>query len=373
MNKISIFSFFSGAGLLDLAFEKNNYNIVFVNEYNENFLTSYIYSRQQMGIEMPAYGCSTKSAVWFSKGKGKRKLREMIEIEKSKGNLVGFIGGPPCPDFSIGGKNAGAKGENGKLTKTYFDLICRCRPDFFLFENVKGLFRTAKHRSFYNEMTMKIKANNYIISDKLLNSLNYAVPQSRERIFMIGMQAKHIKSIINIEKTFDFDWEKYHKFDDTDISRYIWPTQQRFLQNSKRKFKYDAPKELTVEFWFQKNDVFNHPNGCDVFKVKQGKAKINTYPEGDTQCKSFKRLHRWRYSPTAAYGNNEMHLHPYKPRRLSVAEVMAIQSLPPSFCLPSDSTLSSKFKMIGNGVPFLLADAIARTLKDYISQEDYHV
>ncbi len=42
----------------------------------------------------------------------------------------------------------------------------------------------------------------------------------------------------------------------------------------------------------------------------------------------YKRLHRWRYSPTACYGNNEVHLHPYKPRRISVAEALAIQSLP---------------------------------------------
>ena len=62
------------------------------------------------------------------------------------------------------------RGENGRLTKVYFDIICRCRPDFFLFENVRGLVKTEKHRAFYNEMMMKVQANDYLIAEKVLNS-----------------------------------------------------------------------------------------------------------------------------------------------------------------------------------------------------------
>jgi len=69
-----------------------------------------------------------------------------------------------------------------------------------------------------------------------------------------------------------------------------------------------------------------------------------TVAEGDDSKKSYKRLHRWRYSPTAAYGNNEVHIHPYLPRRISVAEALAIQSLPKEFELPTNMTLSNMFK-----------------------------
>ena len=61
-----------------------------------------------------------------------------------------------------------------------------------------------------------------------------------------------------------------------------------------------------LEEWFRKNNVYRHPNKKDVFKVKGGREKIQTIQEGDTSRKSFKRLHRWKYSPTAAYGNNEV-------------------------------------------------------------------
>ena len=88
--------------------------------------------------------------------------------------------------------------------------------------------------------------------------------------------------------------------------------------------------------------------------------------EGDNEKKCYKRLHRWRYSPTAAYGNNEVHIHPFLPRRISVAEALAIQSLPASFVIPEDITLTDAFKTIGNGVPYLAAKGIALNIYDYI-------
>ena len=89
---------------------------------------------------------------------------------------------------------------------------------------------------------------------------------------------------------------------------------------------------------------------------------MQTVQEGDVSKKCYKRPHRWRYSPTAAYGNNEVHLHPYKERRMSAAETLAIQSLPKEFQLPPDMTLTDKFKTIGNGVPFMLSKGIAKTV-----------
>ena len=90
--------------------------------------------------------------------------------------------------------------------------------------------------------------------------------------------------------------------------------------------------------------------------------------EGDDSRKSYKRLHRWRYSPTVAYGNNEVHLHPYKARRLTVAEALALQSLPKEFSLPPEMSLTDKFKTTGNGVPFKLSSGIAKTIYDFLEE-----
>lgn len=369
MASVSVFSFFAGCGILDLAFEKAKYDVVFVNEFSQEFLTGYQYAHSQLKQKAPIYGYRCESAEKYSKRKGKTKLIKLMDEEHNKGSFVGFIGGPPCPDFSVGGKNAGSSGENGRLTRVYFDMICRCRPDFFVFENVRGLIKTEKHKKFYNEMRCKVQANQYIIAEKLLNALEYGVPQFRERIIMVGINKEVIEKypeLITLEGKLSFDWDKYKRYNIETIGNYKWPTKKRFAIDDFCRKPRGIPRDLTVEHWFRKNDVPNHPNAVDVFKVKNGYEKISTIDEGDTKGKSFKRLHRWKYSPTAAYGHNEVHLHPYKARRISVSEAMAIQSLPKGFILPPEVCITSKFKMIGNGVPYLMARSIATTLKEML-------
>ncbi len=58
MNKLNIFSFFSGSGFLDLGFELNGYSIELVNEFSSSFINAYKYSRKQMGLKVPKYGYS---------------------------------------------------------------------------------------------------------------------------------------------------------------------------------------------------------------------------------------------------------------------------------------------------------------------------
>lgn len=364
---MKIFSFFSGVGMLDLGFQDAGYEIVFVNEFKQEVMDSYCYARRNQNYIRPRYGYHVNDINFFLNGIGEQNFKQYINNEKQNGELTGFIGGPPCPDFSVGGKNRGKEGENGRLAKSYIDMICHFKPDFFLFENVKGLIKTQKHRDYFNELKHQLQQNDYILSEQLLNSLDFGVPQDRDRIIMMGVLKGNdlARKVIYVNGTFAFPWSSNLPYNSKEIKKMKWPNQEKYRENSRRKFKYNTPINLTVENWFKKNSVYRHPNGKDVFKVKGGRKKIQTIQEGDTSRKSFKRLHRWKYSPTAAYGNNEVHLHPYKTRRLSVAEAMAIQSLPAWFELPTDVCLSAKFKMIGNGVPYLMALEIARKIANY--------
>ncbi|MGV7115067.1 DNA cytosine methyltransferase [Paenibacillus kyungheensis] len=361
---VSIFSFFSGSGFLDLGFEKANYQIVEVNEFYEPFLKAYKFSRERMNIPSPKYGYHAEDITNYLNSDN---LKNHILLERQE-NLVGFIGGPPCPDFSLAGKNKGSEGENGKLTKTYFELIVKEKPDFFLFENVKGLLKTKKHKIFYDEMKTLIQNNGYIIRDCLLNALQYGVPQDRERIFMVGFLKSSLKEDSNEIQNMieDFDWG-INLRNVSEIKNYTWPQPSEFLVDNVLDMPNNIVPELTVEHWFKENDVYNHFNSKDYFKPRQALEKFTTILEGDISKKSFKRLHRWRYSPTVAYGNNEVHLHPYKIRRLSASEALAIQSLPKEFALPESMTLTDKFKTIGNGVPYSMSNGIAQSLYKLIS------
>ncbi len=373
---VCIFSFFSGAGFLDLGFEKSGFRIAYVSDINPTVIKAYQQSRKHLQLPQPEYGFySGESADITNLIEAEQALRlwELVQDARRQSERIGFIGGPPCPDFSVGGKNRGQEGEKGKLSETYIELILQQKPDFFLFENVKGLYKTQKHKIFFDLLKGKLAQAGYVLTERLINALEYGVPQDRDRIILIGFSKNLLTDLgINIKKCTTlppklFLWEEYMSYSRSDILAYSWPTISPFEENSVIPCPDEIPRNLTVEDWFRKNDVLNHPNAQNHFQPRAGIKKIISVCEGDDSKKSYKRLHRWRYSPTACYGNNEVHLHPYKVRRLSVAETLAIQSLPKEYILPPDLSLSSLFKMIGNGVPYLASQGIAKTLLKFLT------
>ncbi|SDY11992.1 DNA (cytosine-5)-methyltransferase 1 [Allochromatium warmingii] len=313
-----------------------------------------------MNIPSPTYGYFEGDIEQCLSGEEEKNLTQLVSFTKKQNRMVGFIGGPPCPDFSVGGKNRGQHGENGKLSKIYVDLICKQKPDFFVFENVKGLYRTAKHREFFDGLKKQLNQAGYSCTEKLINSIEYGAPQDRERIILFGVCGTKAPQISN------FNWQS--RVTHPQALNNKWPASQPVART--RVKPKDLIESLTVQYWFNKNQVSSHPNTHHQFKPKAGLVKFEVIDEGDDSKKSYKRLHRWRYSPTAAYGNNEVHIHPYLPRRISVAEALAIQSLPREFELPPTMTLTNMFKTVGNGVPFLASQGIALTILDFLKGGD---
>jgi len=371
-----IFSFFSGVGFLDLGFEKEDFEIVYVNELHKPFLEGYQYARNKLGMQVPVYGYHNGSITDFQEPPLRTHLSKLVRQSRVNDSLVGFIGGPPCPDFSIGGKNKGRHGDHGKLSHTYIELICRHKPDFFLIENVKGLWQTKRHREFYDELKLLLKDAGYNTTERLINAIEYGVPQDRERIILFGFRSSLIKTNSHgtdapqSNEIQGFPWLQFVKYPDGAAFSYAWARTSPFSEGNQSPCPSNIPQELTVEHWFRRNDVENHENSKHHFTPRAGLFRFLSVDEGDDSRKSFKRLHRWRYSPTAAYGNNEVHLHPYKPRRITVAEALAIQTLPKAFSLPSDMTLSNMFKAVGNGVPYLAARMLARSLRVFINNHE---
>lgn len=346
---------------MDLGFEKAGYEIGYVNEIHKPFIDAYKYSRQKMGVLQPLHGYFEGDIESCLNGDEAIRLGQWVDDAKQKRRLIGFIGGPPCPDFSVAGKNRGQHGENGKLSQIYIDLICKQQPDFFVFENVKGLYRTTKHRQFFDNLKKQLSDAGYRCTERLINAIEYGAPQDRERIILFGVRPPQAKKNLP-----EFNWLSHTLHPEGKALSYPWPNAQPIALT--RPQPNNVPLELTIQYWFEQNDVEHHPNAHHQFKPRAGLAKFETVYEGDDSKKSYKRLHRWRYSPTAAYGNNEVHIHPYLPRRISVAEALAIQSLPKEFELPHTMTLSNMFKTVGNGVPFLAAYGLASTILDFLTE-----
>lgn len=356
----SVFSFFTGAGFLDAGFADAGFRVAFANEYSPEFARGYLHGVRSLGHEAPRHGLHVKSIEEFAAGAGLRDLKKLLAEERRTGALVGFVGGPPCPDFSVGGKNRGAAGDNGILTRVYFELISAAQPDWFVFENVKGLFRTKRHREFFDEMRSSIRRAGYRTDERLINAIEYGAPQDRDRIIMLGVRS----DLLPGPEALNVEWKTHVSFERSVLDDASWPDENPFRAKCSRP--RGVPAELTVSHWFDRNDVTSHPNASHVFTPRQGLKRFESVAEGDDKKKSYKRLHRHRYSPTACYGNNEVHLHPTLPRRISVAEALALQSLPRAFELPADMTLSAMFKTVGNGVPYLAALGIARTVSQIL-------
>ena len=364
LNRIPLLSFFTGGGFLDLGFEEAGFKTIWSNEFNNDIADMYEHGitalRWKKDPLAPMARISSRKSIIDL------KAEEIVE-EAFKGRYsksFGIIGGPPCPDFSVGGKNRGHEGDHGKLSKTYIAMVCALQPSFFLMENVPGLLRTAKHRRFLEGLRAQLKDAGYATDLKILNALEYGVPQDRERIFLVGLSLDTLRKKLKRKTIPQNDgWFPYPEKTHPEAGNLPWPQSSGF---GVRPSQPDGlPEDLMVNSLLSSNPPPSQlPNGMEGFIAYSNKFKI--IPEGDDSRKSFKRLHRYRFSPTACYGNNEVHLHPWEPRRLTVREALRIQSIPDEYVLPKNKTLSIKFKMIGNGVPRLLARKVAEAIFEVV-------
>ena len=363
-HKIPILSFYSGGGFMDMGFEQAGFEIVWTNEFDKDFaklhaagITSW---RKSQGNGIKAEIFNTKSIIEVSS-------EEIIKEAFTAGKPIdfGIIGGPPCQDFTQNGNMEGFEGDRGKLTIIFFDKILELRPSFFVMENVTGLIKYKSNKEHLTNLIKRVRKE-YYIDHNTLNALEFGVPQSRERVFFVGIRKDKIdKNLISLNITGKwFTWPVNALYKGA-ATKYPWPGKVEFGK------QLTLPKKLPLQLCIESclvpfREMNSIPNANEFFNLYISEKRLSSINEGETNRPSFKRLHRFRYSPTACYGNNEVHLHPYKHRRLSVRETLRVQGVPDSYILPPELPLSKKFKMIGNGVPVPLAKAIATAIKNFI-------
>lgn len=348
-SKIPVLSFFTGGGFLDMGFEKAGFDVCWTNEVNPVFARMYEYgmTRWRQAEKLFAGPAKISELKSIEDIPARRTLKKAFPFGTPE--IFGVIGGPPCPDFSNGGKNHGGDGKLGRLSKIFIHSICKIRPHFFVFENVPALFRTNVHRQFLSELEDELEKNGFTLDMKILNALELGVPQDRERLIVIGFRknlARHCagRRIKTGERDW-FPWPQVPKYANAK-SRFPWP--DKTARGIEPALPEGIPEELTVCHILKGAEPSERqPNGTEGFKPYS--VRFKTILEGDTKRKSFKRLHRYRYSPTVCYGHNEVHLHPWEDRRLTVREAMRIQGIPDTYALPAEDPLGPKFTIIANG------------------------
>jgi DNA (cytosine-5)-methyltransferase 1 len=305
MNKrksITVVSLFSGCGGMDLGFiggfeflgksyKKTNFNIIWANEINNAACKTY---KKNIGNHV-------------IEGDIRQAIHELPEIA----DVV--IGGFPCQDISINGKMEGIKGKKSGLYISIVEAVQKIQPKIFVAENVGGLLLKANAESL-KKILADFNALGYNVTYKLYHAADYGVPQTRERVFIVGTRK--------------------------DIAIFTPP--------SPVCTKYITVKEAIGDLeTLPADEQFSHIWSQANKSTEQGNRKMLPDRPGYTiraEC----------------HGNIQFHYS--LPRRLSMREAARIQSFPDTFLF--QAKLRETERQIGNAVPPVLAWHMANAIQN---------
>lgn len=167
---------FAGAGGLSLGLEQAGFDVVASVEIDPVHCNVHKFNFPQCAVLAKPVEKTTATCI-----------RQAANL-KSKDKIDLVAGGAPCQGFSLIGQRALDDPRN-QLVKEFIRLVGELLPSYFLFENVKGL-TVGKHKKFLKDIIKELESVGYNVLNpwKVLNAKDYGVPQSRERLFLIGAQ-----------------------------------------------------------------------------------------------------------------------------------------------------------------------------------------
>lgn len=178
---LKVISLFSGAGGLDIGFENAGFSIAVAVEIDPACCDTLRTNRP----DVPVINKDITSV-------SSEEILSTANLRPLEAALV--IGGPPCQSFSLAGLRKGLDDERGKLLFEFVRIVRETLPFGFVLENVKGLTNWDSGRALnllIEELSKPIeyegKIYQYTIADaKVLNAVDYGVPQYRERLILVG-------------------------------------------------------------------------------------------------------------------------------------------------------------------------------------------
>ena len=176
-NKPKMVDFFAGAGGLSCGFTQAGFRVCFANDFEEVCVRTYRFNHP----ELP------------SKDVLKEDIRKIVanidDFVKDEIDIV--VGGPPCQSFSSANQRRIIDDPRNELYKYYIEAIKKICPKFVLMENVRGMLSVAE-QVVEDYKSIKIEKNGktytYDVSYRLLNSMNFGVAQSRERLIYLAIR-----------------------------------------------------------------------------------------------------------------------------------------------------------------------------------------
>lgn len=327
---MKIVSLFSGAGGLDLGFEKAGFNIVYANEFDKDIWETYQKNFPNTKLDK----------------------RSITNIDSSEiPECDGIIGGPPCQSWSEAGSHKGIEDKRGQLFFDFIRIINNKKPKFFLAENVSGMLHKRNEQAVKNiKKLFENAGEGYNIYMKLLDAVDYNVPQERKRVFFIGFRK-------DLNLNFSFPEPMHEKLTLKDAIKDLEDTAIPGLEKNHANLNCTIPNHEYMignfsTIYMSRNRVrsWDEPS----FTIQAGGRHAPCHPRAPKMVKIEKDKQIFKPNYENLY------------RRLTVRECARVQTFPDTHIFIYKN-ISAGYKMVGNAVPVNLAYCLADKIKNTLS------
>lgn len=345
-------SLFTGAGGMDIGFEKAGVNVIFANELMKEAAETYKANHPGRTI----VNDDINNVI------GKMNNYEGTDL---------VFGGPPCQGFSVAGK-MDPDDARSKLIFTFLDVVERVKPRAFVMENVKALGFLDKWEPVRKKYLERASRLGYHCSPFILNATEYGVSQKRERVFFIG-----------IKNNQDVFFE-YHMNDLLEQQKTEAPTIRALLKSLGPAGTEKNPNTCTAKITFATNPIMRKSPYAGMYFNGQGRPiniddYANTLPAsmggnktpfldeeylyGDANEDWVVSYHRGLLNGTITPEFREA---PKRLRRITINEAIRIQTFPDDYIFCGNK--GRIYTQIGNAVPSKLAEVVANATIQYLKE-----
>ena len=312
---LRVASLFSGAGGLDLGFERavdgKGFHVVWANEYDKTITPTF---RKNFPNTRLVEGSITDlSSDDLDDG-----TFSLLPSAGPQGAIAGLLGGPPCQSWSEAGARRGSEDPRGQLFFEYIRILRLLKPAFFLAENVSGIL-FGRHKDALARILEEFRLSGYNVYYAKLNAVNYERKKTLEVI------------------------RKWHK------------GAKPFDPKNREKHQNEWMEGGFSPIFLSRNRVrgWNEPS----FTVQATARHAPIHPGAGKMVKVG--TDKFDFAPGAERGGLV--------RRLSVREAAEVQTFPADFSFEYTNIVNG-YKMVGNAVPVRFAEHIARAIYEYLDE-----